>query len=89
MKNLIRDLVLDADLYTHWFSTATETQQNMLWEELWNTAAKHHSDNEFIQGLYEFYQLRGYLTHKQFYFLINTLNPSILKTKSLRDRLND
>lgn len=86
-NNLIRDLVTDIEFYQHWFSQATDTQKNMFWDEVWNQSAKTHSDNTFIQGLYDFYQMRGYLSHKQFGFLIKNVYPQIAQTQNLKDRL--
>jgi hypothetical protein len=85
MNNLIKQLVNDPEFYQQWFETANETQEQMLWKEIWDRAAETHSENEFVQGVYEFYQKRGFLTYKQFYFLAS----SIMKTThSLKDRLN-
>jgi len=86
-QNIINELTADSDFYKRWFDSATETQTNMIWEAVWNQAAEKHSENDFIQGLYDFYQMRGYLTHRQWCFLIKTIQPSVFKIQSLRDRL--
>ena len=87
MENLIRELSSSSETYIKWFDSATDVQKNMVWEVVWNKAAEKHSENDFIQGLYNFYQLRGYLTHKQWGFLIRTIYPQALKMVSLKDRL--
>lgn len=91
-QNLIKDLSHTSEFYTQWFDSATETQKLMIWEAVWNQAAERHSENDFIQGLYEFYQIRGYLTHRQWQYLIRTIQPNVFKVtetkiQSLRDRI--
>jgi hypothetical protein len=87
MENLIKELSSSSDFYLEWFDSATETQKNMIWESVWNQAAEKHSENDFIQGLYNFYQIRGYLTYKQWGYLIRTIYPQSFKSQSLKDRL--
>ena len=86
-QNIIRDLTNSNQHYIEWFDSATETQKSMIWESIWDEAARNHSENDFIQGLYDFYQVRGYLTHKQWCYLIRTIQPNILKSQSLKERL--
>ena len=86
-QNIIKDLTANSDFYMEWFDSATETQKSMIWEAVWNTAAERHSENDFIQGLYDFYQIRGYLTHKQWCYLIRTIQPNVFKMQSLKDRV--
>jgi hypothetical protein len=86
IENIIKDLTTDPDFYQEWFEHSTDIQSNMIWKHIWDQAALAHSENEFIQGLYDFYQLRGYLTHRQFTHLVRVLFPSMVKTQSLKDR---
>jgi hypothetical protein len=85
-QSIIRDLTNNSQYYLEWFDSATDTQKSMIWESVWDEAARNHSENDFIQGLYDFYQVRGYLTHKQWCYLIRTIQPAILKGCSLKDR---
>lgn len=87
MINLTRDLVQDSEYYGQWFATATDVQKSMFWQEIWDRAAETHADNEFVQGLYDFWQINGYLTYKQFHYLVKALDAKLLAVKSLRSRL--
>jgi len=87
MKNLISELSKTQDVYDYWFETASETQESMLWSSIWDHAAQTAPENEFVVGCYNFYQNRGYLTYRQFVFLVKTLYPELVKPHSLKDRL--
>ena len=89
MNNLIRNLALDPEFYNSWFGSATDTQKEMLWSDVWDQAALKASESQFVNDLYNFYNLKGYLTQKQFYFLILNVNPPLLKFHPLKDRLKD
>ena len=84
MNKLIAELANDPLAYEQWFQSVTDAQEQMLWNHIWDMAAETHSDNEFVQGVYDFYQTRGFLTYKQFYFLTNAVMKT---TYSLKDRL--
>ena len=86
-QNIIRDLTNSGQYYLQWFDSATDTQKSMIWDTVWDQAARNHSENDFIQGLYDFYQMRGYLTHRQWCYLIRTIQPSAFKIQSLKDRV--
>ena len=88
-QGIVKDLTNSAQFYIQWFDSATETQKAMIWETVWDEAARNHSENDFIQGLYNFYQMRGYLTHKQWCYLIRTIQPAILKSHNLKERLKN
>jgi hypothetical protein len=85
---LIRDLTNDSNYYFYWFNTTSESEKLKLWNKVWDHAAHNHSENDFIQGLYDFYQTRGYLSYKQWNYLIKTVYPSIALPNRLKDRLN-
>ncbi len=87
-KKLIQDLVKDSNFYEQWNESATDTQFDMLWKSIWDHAAEHHGNNDFVQGVYDYFQINGHLTYKQFYYLIRQLYPSIMpRLSSLRDRI--
>lgn len=87
MENLITQMANDCDFYESWHESATDTQHDMFWKHLWDHAAEHHANNDFVQGCYDYFQINGYLTHKQFFYLTRQMYPHAVKMKSLRDRL--
>lgn len=84
MHQLIKELANDPMIYEQWFQQANDDEERLLWTHIWDQAARTHSDNEFVQGVYDFYQQRGFLTHRQFYFLVTAVMKT---THSLKDRL--
>jgi hypothetical protein len=88
-RNIIKELTEDGDHYDGWFMSSTDSQKDMIWKSIWDEAALNHADNQFVQQLYDFYQLRGYLTYRQWCYLIRVLDPSLFKLRSLKDRQND
>ena len=87
MEKLIKSLALQPDYHREWFESATETQLTMLWDHVWDCAAEKCSNKPFVNDLYDFYNVRGYLTHKQFYFLILNTQPNLLNKPLLSDRI--
>lgn len=86
MANVIKRLAQDPDFYDDWFESQSDYEITEFWNIIWDKSAQHH-DNEFIQGLYDFYQKRGYLTHRQFSFLTRVVYPNLYQQQSLKDRL--
>lgn len=88
MENLVKDLVSDQDFYENWMESATDIQQNMFWKEIWDRAAKHHSDSKFVQGVYDYYQIGHQVSYKQFYYVAKTLYPHLFSSSSLKQRIS-
>jgi len=84
MENLSKSLVMDENFYHQWFEQATQTQREMFWKCVWDQAAKTHSDNQFIEDLYQYYLSNDCLTYKQYCCLFRTINLGRL---TLKDRL--
>ena len=87
MENLVTQMANDRNYYESWNETATDIQNEMFWKHIWDYAAEHHANNEFVQGCYDYYQINGFLTHKQFFYLTRQLYPNAIKLNTLRDRL--
>jgi hypothetical protein len=87
MENLVKQMANSQDYYKSWNETATDVQSEMFWKHIWDYAAEHHANSEFVQGCYDYFQINGFLTHKQFFYLTRQLYPNVIKLNTLRDRL--
>lgn len=87
MKSTIINLARSPFYYEEWFEHCSDQEQQDLWQFVWDSAAQTHSGNEFVEGVYNFYDKTGYLTYNQFYHLINTVMPSAIAKSSLKDRI--
>lgn len=90
MQELIKitqDLATDPEYYHHWFQSVADPSLKLrMWDFVWNQAATTNQGNAFVEGLYDFYCRNGYLTQRQFHFLIRQIF-GIHKKHSLSDRL--
>jgi len=89
MKDLITNLARSPFYYDEWFESASDQDQDQLWQFVWDSAAKTHAGNTFVEGVYDFYQKTGYLSHSQFHYLCKTVFPSTVTVSGLKERLNE
>jgi hypothetical protein len=85
-EQLKQQLVTDQDFYKRWQSWDNDHERQQFWDKVWDRASMKHSHNKFVNGLYDYYQLRGTLTHRQFVSLLKVTEPRLLGITPLSER---
>ena len=81
-EGLVEHLIVNSQEYDKWFELSTQVEQEKFYKELWHNASKF-SENQFLQGVYEFYQLRNTITYRQFVHVVRVVFPHLIPLKQL------